>query len=115
MKSAARGCTAAILAVLSAGAGPGFAASPEQLAAGKDTAGACTPCHGPAGIAKMKGVPHIAGQPASYFLDQMAAYRSGSRTDKDARMATVAKNLTEKEIADLAEWYAAIRLDATLP
>jgi len=38
----------------------------------------CAYCHGDAGVAKDKDVPHLAGQQSSYLYNQLLAFRSGS-------------------------------------
>jgi cytochrome c553 len=82
-------------------------------AAGRLLAIKCQACHGIDGVSKQPDAPHLAGQPEPYLAAQLAAYRSGARSNE--LMTTVAKELSDAEIADLAAWYAAIEITATMP
>ncbi|TAG45555.1 MAG: cytochrome c [Betaproteobacteria bacterium] len=73
---------------------------------------ACNVCHGQNGISTMPNTPHLAGQPEPYVKDQLKAYRSGKRAHEI--MTLIAKPLTDKEIGDLAAWYASIEIKATV-
>lgn len=111
MKRLALGALApAVGLVLAAGAPPAAAQDP---AAGRAKAQACAVCHGPAGISTTPDAPHLAGQPAIYVAAQLRAYRSGAR--KHEVMAVMAKPLSDADIADLAAWYAAIKIEAATP
>ncbi len=98
---------AAVLGFLS---GAAAAADPQ---AGRAKAAACTVCHGQAGLSTAPNAPHLAGQPALYLEEQLKSYRSGQR--RHEVMAVVAKPLSDADIADLAAWYASIRIEATPP
>lgn len=73
----------------------------------------CAVCHGPVGLATAPDAPNLAGQSAIYLSAQLRAYRSGER--KHEVMAVIAKQLSDKEIAAVAAWYAAIKVDAKPP
>lgn len=77
--------------------------------AGKEKAKACAVCHGPMGIAINPGAPHLAGQPAVYLIEQMNDFRSGKR--KNPVMSVIAKPLSDKEISDIAAWYASLEIE----
>jgi cytochrome c553 len=79
-----------------------------DAAAGK--AKACATCHGPMGISNMPDAPHLAGQPEIYLAAQLRAYRSGAR--KHEVMAVMAKPLSDDDIANLAAWFASIKVEA---
>ena len=85
----------------------------QDAAAGKTKAAACAMCHGPQGIAVAPDTPNLAGQPASYIVEQLTAYRDGSR--KHEIMSLMAKPLTDADIANLAAWFSSIKVEATLP
>ena len=61
----------------------------------------------------MPDTPHLAGQPAVYTKAQLRAYRSGSR--RHEVMAVMARPLSDDDIANLAAWFASIRIDAQAP
>lgn len=81
--------------------------------AGRAKAAACAVCHGQTGISTAPNAPHLAGQPAAYVEEQLRSFRSGKR--RSEVMNVVAKPLSDADIADLAAWFAAIRLEATPP
>jgi cytochrome c553 len=98
----------------------GAAPAPAQQApagdprAGRRLAGAqCAACHGNDGMAVLPEAPHIAGQKAGYTAAQLQHYRSGER--KHELMTVVSQSLTDQQIADLAAWYEAIQVEATVP
>jgi cytochrome c553 len=70
-------------------------------------------CHGQTGISTVPDAPHLAGQPALYLEEQLRSYRSGKR--RHEVMNVVAKPLSDADIADLAAWFASIRIEATAP
>lgn len=78
-------------------------------AAGKAKAAACTVCHGPLGLSMAPNAPHLAGQPEIYLAEQLRNYRSGRRSHEV--MSVVAKPLSDADIADLAAWYASMKID----
>lgn len=95
----------ALLAVLPAGA--------QDIVAGRAKAQACAVCHGPLGLSSQPDAPNLAGQSAIYLSSQLKAYRSGARLHEV--MAVMAKPLSDADIANLAAWYAAIRIEAHAP
>jgi len=68
----------------------------------------CAGCHGLNGEGSIVDVPALSGQNTSYFITTMTAYREGDRTnDIYSRMRFIAKQLTDKEVKELADYYAA--------
>ena len=69
---------------------------------------ACTSCHAPSGNGNAAaGYPDIGGQPSAYTVAQLTAYREGDRTTDEnmgGMMRGVARGLTDKEIAALADY-----------
>lgn len=88
---------------------------PEVVAKGKQSEGAraCALCHYPNGQGKMENA-HVAGLPAAYILQQLNAFRDGSRRSADPRkantneMAAIARSLTDAEAKQAADYFAAI-------
>lgn len=91
----------------------GMSAAQADVQAGRAKAKACTVCHGEYGISMLPNAPNLAGQPEIYLAEQLKAYRSGKRADEI--MSVIAKPLTDIEIADLAAWFASIRIEAKPP
>lgn len=80
---------------------------------GRAKAAACAICHGQTGISTLANAPHLAGQPAIYVEEQLKNYRSGTR--RHEVMNLIAKPLSDADIADLAAWFASIKVEATPP
>ena len=69
----------------------------------------CAGCHGLDGEGSIVDVPALAGQSTSYFITTMMAYKEQDReNDIYSRMRFIAGELTEKEIIELADYYASI-------
>jgi cytochrome c553 len=70
---------------------------------------ACDACHGPRGAGNpgFYGMPRLLGQKPADLSAQLAAFRSGQRTnDVYSVMREVSKKLTDAEIAGLTAYYA---------
>ncbi|SFB07117.1 Cytochrome c553 [Poseidonocella pacifica] len=80
--------------------------------AGRKVAGQCRTCHGLDGIAAIPIAPNIGGEPAAYLQAQLLAFKTGAREHE--MMSVVAAGLSEQQIADVADWYAAQNVTATL-
>jgi cytochrome c553 len=81
-------------------------------AAGRQIAGQCRTCHGLDGYAKIPIAPHIGGEPASYLVAQLTAFRDGTRENEI--MSIAARALSDQNIADVASWYAQHQALATM-
>lgn len=68
-----------------------------------DKLSTCTACHGELGISQVENMPHLAGQKREYVLQQLKAFKSGTR--QDPVMSAIVANLTEKDFEELAIWY----------
>lgn len=84
-------------------------AAQADVAAGKARAAvACAVCHGPQGLSLQPNVPHLAGQPEFYLVEQLRNYRSGKRQHEV--MSVIARPLSDQDIEDLAQWYASLQI-----
>ncbi len=95
-------------------------AAPAARADGSATAGAakikasgCIACHGRDGVSKLPEAPNLAGQVEVYLLSSLKAYHAGER--KNEIMNTVAQTLGDQDMADLAAYYASIKITVTPP
>lgn len=80
-----------------------------DVAAGKARAqAACAVCHGPLGLSMQPHVPHLAGQPQIYLVEQLRNYRNGRRPHEV--MSVIAKPLSDQDIDNLAAWYASLQV-----
>ncbi len=99
-----------VTALLGALAAAVQAADPQ---AGRAKAGACTVCHGALGISMVPNAPNLAGQPEMYLGEQLRNFRSGKRPSEV--MAVIAKPLTDRDIDDLAAWFASLQVQVKEP
>ncbi len=85
----------------------------QDVQAGREKAQQCSLCHGELGIAVAPNAPNLAGENAAYVAAQLKAFRSGAR--EHHQMTIIAASLGDTDIADLAAWFAAIKVTATAP
>ena len=64
----------------------------------------CQKCHGLDGLSRDAESPHIGGLLASYAYKQLQDYKSGSRDHR--RMRKRVRKLSDRDLADLAVYYA---------
>lgn len=65
----------------------------------------CAACHGPQGL--VPGAPELRGQQRAYLEEQLQAFKAGRRrNDISEQMRSVARRLTDAEIAMLAAYYS---------
>jgi cytochrome c553 len=84
----------------------GAAQAAGNAAAGKEKASqVCAGCHGPAGAKPTAPEnPILAGQHYDYLVRALKDYKSGKRDN--AIMKGFAASLSQKDIEDLAAWFA---------
>jgi len=69
-------------------------------------AATCAQCHGTDGRAiEASALPGLAGLPAAYVVEQMKAFKNGTRTA--TVMHQLAKGYSDAQIDQLAAWFAA--------
>ena len=64
-------------------------------------AAACAACHD---TAAMPANPHLRGQKAPYLIEQLHAFKKGTR--KSDMMAPMVQALSDQDIVDLAEHFS---------
>lgn len=69
---------------------------------------ACVSCHGADGISQLLDAPNLAGETNIYLDTQLKAFKRGQR--QHDIMSDVAAALSDDEIREIANWYAAIGL-----
>lgn len=70
---------------------------------------ACNSCHGQNGEGGMYDMPALNGQRKGYFITTIEEFKEEDRSnDIYWRMRDIAKELTEEEIEELANYYSAI-------
>lgn len=69
----------------------------------------CVNCHGPGTSGEGPLYPALAGQHATYTSAALTAFRSGDRkNDTTGQMASIAKRLSESDIAALSAYFATL-------
>lgn len=95
-------CVAGMLAA-------GTALADGDAAAGRQKTALCEGCHGipdyKTAYPAVYRVPKLGGQHASYIVKALQGYKSGERSHPTMR--AIAAGLTDKDMADLAAYYAA--------
>jgi cytochrome c553 len=93
--------------------------SPFAQAAGNSAAGRavvmvkCQVCHGKDGLGTLPYAPNIAGQKYDYLVHSLMAYKTGER--RSPMMLVVVKSLSKEDIANVAAYYAAIKITVEVP
>lgn len=84
-----------------------------SIEAGKDKAATCTACHGPEGNSVNPLWPNIAGQSATYIVEQVTAFRDGASDPENAKrydplMSPQSMALSDEDIRDLAVYFESL-------
>jgi cytochrome c553 len=78
-----------------------------DAANGKALSVDCADCHGENGLGDDE-TTKLTGLDEAYFVEQMLAFKSGTRKDEGDTMMMYAENLSEQDMADLAAYYASL-------
>jgi cytochrome c553 len=96
-------------------AGPALAESLVEgsIEAGKEKAATCSACHGAEGISVNPLWPNIAGQSATYIVEQVTAFRDGASDPETAKrydplMSPQSMSLSDEDIRDLAVYFESL-------
>ena len=73
----------------------------------------CVSCHGADGLSQLLDAPNLAGETNIYIDTQLKAFKRGQR--QHDIMSEIAADLSDAEIRDIANWYAAITLEILPP
>jgi cytochrome c553 len=99
----------ALAAVLLGAASGSWAQTTGDANAGRQKISMCVGCHGIEGyktaFPEVYNVPRLGGQHAAYIVKALQAYKSGARDHPS--MKGIAATLSDKDMADLAAYYAA--------
>ena len=90
-----------------------FAQAGGDSTAGRKVMVQCQACHGKDGLSRQSYTPNIAGQKYEYLLHALMAYKAGER--KSPMMSLVVKKLNDEDIANVAAYYAAIKITVEVP
>ncbi|HXH03723.1 MAG TPA: cytochrome c [Candidatus Competibacteraceae bacterium] len=95
-----------IVLMIGLGLGLGAPALAGDPAAGKAKAAACAACHGPEGVSPNPEWPNLAGQKEKYLINQLKAFKSGTRSNP--MMSPMATPLSDTDIEDLAAYFSSL-------
>ena len=90
-----------------------FAQAAGDITAGRTVMVKCQSCHGKDGLGKLSYTPNLAGQKYDYLVHALRAYKAGER--KSAMMSLAVKSLSGEDIANVAAYYAAIKITVEAP
>lgn len=74
--------------------------------AGAAISAECAMCHGSNGMSVAANIPNLAGQRYPYLLQQLEAFKTGTR--KNMLMNQTAHALSKQQMQDLAAYFASI-------
>ncbi len=108
MMNVSRWLSATVACGLAAAVLPLQAAEAGDATAGKAKNSMCIGCHGIEGyrtaFPAVYSVPKLGGQHAEYIVSALRAYKSGERSHPSMR--GIVAGLSDKDMADLAAYYA---------
>lgn len=78
-----------------------------SISAGQSKAASCAGCHGEDGNSMVSTFPKLAGQHEGYLVQQLLAFKDGSRNAP--MMAPLAMGLNKESIEDISAYYASKR------
>jgi len=89
------------LVIMSSAAG----AADSQTLYTQSLAATCANCHGTQGKSlKDPSVPGLAGRPSAYLIEQMQAFKTGTR--EATIMHQIAKGYTDEQVKQMADYFA---------
>jgi cytochrome c553 len=80
------------------------AAASGDAEVGRKKSAPCAACHGANGTSASPDFPNLAGQYEDYILAALKHYKNGKR--KNPIMAAQVKDLTQKDMLDLAAYFS---------
>jgi cytochrome c553 len=93
-----------------------FTARAQNAADGKDVYGPCAACHGANGEGGKGGeYPRLAGQPPSFTVDSLKQFQERRRHNLPMFPYTEPRELSERDMKDVAEYLARIELPNKAP
>ncbi len=98
--------TAAVL-VTALAAAPQGGPRPNPTA-GKSEAALCAACHGAEGMSVATNVPNLAGQHYEYLMEQLIAYKEGTR--KNGVMNELIRPMTLEQLRNIAAYFSTVPL-----
>ncbi len=76
--------------------------------AGKAESALCSACHGADGLSPATEIPNLAGQHYQYLLQQLVAYKEGTR--KNGVMNEIVRPMTLEQLQNIAAYFSSVRL-----
>ena len=79
--------------------------------AGKSESVLCATCHGSDGMSVATNIPNLAGQHYAYLIQQLIAYKDGTR--KNGVMTEMVRPMPLTELRNVAAYFSTIRVDVS--
>jgi cytochrome c553 len=79
--------------------------------AGKSESVLCATCHGSDGMSVATNIPNLAGQHYAYLIQQLIAYKDGTR--KNGVMTEMVRPMPLAELRNVAAYFSTIRVDVS--
>jgi len=95
----------ALVALLQSAAYAQSASPAPDVGAGQRRAAVCFACHNADGVARIPGVPNLAGQQSDYLESALRAYRDG-KTRQNPTMNAMAQPLSDRDIVNIAAYFS---------
>jgi cytochrome c553 len=96
-----------LLAVLLVAASGSALAASGDATVGKKKSTPCAVCHGVEGVSVSPEFPNIAGQHPDYIESAIRHYKNGKR--KNPIMQLQVKDLSQKDVLDLAAYFSSLK------
>ena len=81
---------------------------PPNPKAGKSEAALCGACHGAEGMSVATNVPNLAGQHYEYLMEQLIAYKEGTR--KNGVMNELIRPMSLEQLQNIAAYFSSVPL-----
>ena len=103
----------AALGLAATGVFSAFAAAPTHTvkpnaATGKAQSVLCAVCHGSDGMSVATNIPNLAGQHYEYLIQQLIAYKEGTR--KNGVMNEIVRPMPLAELRNVAAYFSTVRI-----
>ena len=90
-----------------------FGQAAGDITAGRRVMEKCQDCHSKDGLSRMPYIPNLAGQKEFYLVQSLMTYKAGERKSHD--MADAVKGMSDEDMANVAAYYAAIKITVAVP
>lgn len=98
----------AVIGIVAAFTAPAVLAAQPDPNAGKAEAALCNACHGADGMSVSTDVPNLAGQHYQYLVNELKAYKEGTR--KNPIMNEIMRPMSLEQLQNIAAYFSSVQL-----